>query len=248
MLQKIIVQCKINGDQEASYNWGSLFHGVLLELLPEDVGEILHQSQLRPFSQFVLPTQKGHLSWNIGLWDDTLAPIIKKEVLALSQIELKHKGLTLDILDIKEESQSKEEYFTRFFTTSAPCRRYEIEFLTPCTHKQNGTYTLFPTPELIIQSLYRRYGAFAQDISIQDPEAMWQISQGLQIVRYSLRSAIYYLENTRIIGYKGKITLIIRGPVELARLAGALLFFAEYAGLGVKTALGMGGVRITAKG
>ena len=77
---------------------------------------------------------------------------------------------------------------------------------------------------------------------------MWQISQGLQIVRYSLRSAIYYLENTRIIGYKGKITLIIRGPVELARLAGALLFFAEYAGLGVKTALGMGGVRITAKG
>ena len=130
MLQKIIVQCKINGDQEASYNWGSLFHGVLLELLPEDVGEILHQSQLRPFSQFVLPTQKGHLSWNIGLWDDTLAPIIKKEVLAL-QINLNIKT-NPGYLDIKEESQSKENILHDFYHKYS-CRRYEIEFLTPCT-------------------------------------------------------------------------------------------------------------------
>ncbi len=42
----------------------------------------------------------------------------------------------------------------------------------------------------------------------------------------------------------GKITIIIRGPEQLARLAGALISFAEYSGLGIKTALGMGGVKV----
>ena len=61
---------------------GLLFHGVLLELLPEDVGNI-HQSQLRPFlNLFAYP--KGHLSWNIGLWDDTLAPIIERSFSSFS--------------------------------------------------------------------------------------------------------------------------------------------------------------------
>jgi CRISPR/Cas system endoribonuclease Cas6 (RAMP superfamily) len=42
----------------------------------------------------------------------------------------------------------------------------------------------------------------------------------------------------------GKITLVVNGPDQLARLAGAMLSFAEYSGVGIKTALGMGGVRI----
>ena len=73
---------------------------------------------------------------------------------------------------------------------------------------------------------------------------MEQVARHIRIVRYSLRTAVYFLENTKITGYMGRITLVIRGPEPLARLAGALLSFAEYCGIGIKTALGMGAVKI----
>ena len=43
----------------------------------------------------------------------------------------------------------------------------------------------------------------------------------------------------------GRVTLVIGGPDQLARLAGAMLSFGEYCGIGIKTALGMGAVRVT---
>ena len=244
MLQKLILRCKYSGEQKANYNWGSLFHGFLINALPPEISEVLHQSRLRPFSQYVLPQPDQQLTWTIGLWDSNIAPHIIQAVIPLIKIELQQKAMTLEVAEVQRICQSEQEYFGQFFTGGTPCRRYEIEFLTPCTHKQYGLYALFSSPELIIKSLNNRYCAFVEDVSLDDPEAMEQITAHIRIVRYSLRSAVYYLENTKITGYMGRITLVVSGPEQLARLAGALLSFAEYSGLGIKTALGMGGVTI----
>ena len=244
MFQKIILQCRYRGEQRANYNWGSIFHGLLLQALPPKTAAALHQSQLRPFSQYVLPHPDQQLLWKIGLWDAETADQITRVLLPLTKLELKQKGTTLEVTEIQRAILSEADFFSQFFTEEKPCRRYEIEFLTPCNHKQDGEYSLFPSPKLIVNSLNKRYGAFVKDISLDDPEAMEQIAAHLRIVRYNLRSAVYYLENTKITGYLGKITLVITGPEQLARVAGALLSFAEYSGLGIKTALGMGGVSV----
>ena len=39
MLQKIVLQCTYEGDQRASYNWGSLFHGFLIQTLPPQAAD-----------------------------------------------------------------------------------------------------------------------------------------------------------------------------------------------------------------
>lgn len=244
MMQKIIVQCKYSGEQRANYNWGSLFHGFLLKALPLAVAETLHHSRLRPFSQFVLPQPGQSLCWAIGTWDTEIAGHIGQVVLPLTKIELQQKSLTLEVTGTQKTVQSEQEYFSRFFSAGAPCRRYELEFLTPCTHRQDGQYVLFPGPDLIVNSISRRYSAFAHDLSIDDPRAMEQIARHMRIVRYSLRTAVYYLEDTKITGYMGRITLVVSGPEQLARLAGALLSFAGYCGIGIKTALGMGAVNV----
>ncbi|WP_054697327.1 CRISPR system precrRNA processing endoribonuclease RAMP protein Cas6 [Syntrophomonas palmitatica] len=244
MLQKIIIQCKYEGDQRASYNWGSLFHGFLMRVLPAETAALLHESVLRPFSQYVRPLGTQQLAWNIGLWDADIAECIVQAVMPLSRIELEQKGIILEVCGVQRITLTETEYFNRFFMCQNPCRRYEIEFLTPCTHKQNGNYALFPSLELIVGSLSRRYSAFVQDISLDDSNVMQEAANHMRIVRYSLRSAVYYLDNTKITGYTGKITLVLNGPEQLARLSGALLSFAEYSGLGIKTALGMGGVRV----
>mgnify|MGYP000364874338 FL=1 len=50
MLKKITLKCTYNGEAKASYHWGSLLHGAMMELLPEEVSEALHENHLRPFS------------------------------------------------------------------------------------------------------------------------------------------------------------------------------------------------------
>ncbi len=244
MLQKIILQCEYAGDQKASYQWGSIFHGVLIDNMPSDIADYLHQIQLRPFSQYILPNGEKRIDWHIGLWDDQVSDVIIKNLMSLKEIYLKQKGLYLKVVGSSKHSLSLDDYFSHFFGTSDICRRFEIIFLTPCTHKQYGRYTMFPSPELIIQSLSMRYNAFSNEYSLDDAEAMAQIASHLRIVRYSLRSAVYYLEKTKITGYTGRITLAMSGPEQLARLAGALISFAEYSGLGIKTALGMGGIKV----
>jgi CRISPR-associated endoribonuclease Cas6 len=244
MLQKIILQCQYDEAIKANYNWGSLFHGLLINALPAEVADMLHQSQLRPFSQYILPGPEQQLTWTIGLWDEVIAGHIVQAVMPLAKIELEHKGIILNVIGTQRVSQSEKDYFGQFFASDEPCRRYEIEFLTPCTHKQDGFYALFPSPELIVNSLSRRYCAFMQNVSLDDPAAMEQVARHLRVVRYSLRTAVYYLENTKITGYTGRVTLTVSGPEQLARLAGALLSFGGYSGVGIKTALGMGGVAV----
>lgn len=243
MLQNIVLKCKHHSGVKANYNWGSLFHGFLIKSLPADVADLLHQSQLRPFSQYVAKGPDEHqLIWNIGLWDEVIANHIVQTVMPLGTIDLEQKGITLDVMGVQRSSISERDYFGQYFGSDDPCRRYEIEFITPCTHKQNGSYVLFPSPELMVNSLSSRCCAFMQDVSLDDPMAMEQVAGNLRIVRYSLRSGVYYLENTKITGFLGRLILTLSGPDQLARLTGALLSFAEYSGLGIKTALGMGGV------
>ena len=216
-----------------------------MELLPSEVADLLHENNLRPFSQYVLPLEDNRIEWNIGLWGGDISDAIAQVIMPISFIDINHKGIRLEVVKSEREKQSEQDFLSRFFTAEAPCRRYELEFLTPCTHKSAGEYVLFPTPHLIIQNLHMRFCAFSQVFSLDDEEVMQQIAANLHIARYSLRSAQYCFDGTRIPGYLGRITLAIRGPEQLARLVGMLLSFSEYAGVGIKTSLGMGGCRIT---
>ena len=245
MLQKITLTCTYNGDAKASYHWGSLLHGAMMELLPEEISEALHENNLRPFSQYVLSLTDNKLIWNIGLFGGAVSEAVVQAVMPISCIDIKHKGIRLEVVASERKKQSERDFFARFFTVEPPCRQFKLEFLTPSTHKSAGEYVLFPTPELIIQSLYMRFCAFSQELALDDSDTMVQLMSNLKITNYSLRSAKYHLEGTLVAGYIGWVSISVRGPEQLARLAGMLLSFAEYAGIGIKTSLGMGACRIT---
>lgn len=49
MLAKL--ELKLKAEQEITYPMASLFHGALIEMLPEEYAEYLHLSQLHPYTQ-----------------------------------------------------------------------------------------------------------------------------------------------------------------------------------------------------
>ena len=244
MLQKIILKCSFVGEERASYNWGSIMHGLLMELLPSEIVEILHESRLNPYSQYVIPLSENELEWHIGIWDNDISDIMTKIILPLTHFNINHKGITLDVTSVIREIKSEEDFLAQFFAVDTPCRRYRLEFLTPCTHKSRGEYTLFPSTRLILQNLLMRFSAYSNSFSLEDDEILDHLEAYTKIVHYSLRTATFHLKDAGITGYIGRVILSIRGPEQLARLCGMLLSFAEYAGVGIKTSLGMGGCNV----
>jgi len=47
MFQKLILKCDFKGEARPSYNWGSLMHGVLMEILPDDTVNSLERDRGR---------------------------------------------------------------------------------------------------------------------------------------------------------------------------------------------------------
>lgn len=63
-------------------------------------------------------------------------------------------------------------------------------------------------------------------------------------MRYDLKSTTFSLEGVKIPSFIGKITIKITGTQTMANFAHMLFEFGEYAGVGIKTALGMGYVKM----
>ena len=131
-----------------------------------------------------------------------------------------------------------------FFLSEAATPRLRLSFLTTTTHKTQGDYALFPSVELIARGLRARLCDMEPSLVLSDDEVLEQIISHTRIARYRLQSGSFALEGARVQGYTGHVDLSIQGPDSLIRLASVLYCFAPWCGVGIKTALGMGGCRI----
>ena len=119
--------------------------------------------------------------------------------------------------------------------------RAKLIFLSPCAFKQAGRYAIFPQENLLLQSLIAHWNAAFPEYALSDPDALQALQQGLHIVDYNLHTTRYLLKETRIPAFQGNVTIEARLAPPLLELWNALLSFAPYGGIGIKTTLGMGG-------
>ena len=110
-----------------------------------------------------------------------------------------------------------------------------FRFYSPTSFKQNNCIQPFPLPELVFSNLLRRWNTFAPQ-EYQFPKVEWQ---GMTAA-YDLKTKVMRKEVTEI-GSVGWIRYEFKNS-EQARIATTLAHFANYSGIGRKTALGMGRV------
>ena len=230
--------------QAPSIQWGSMLHGLLMEHLPEPWPEELHLDELRPFSQWVEVKSAESFIWHIASLRDDLSEVIESLLCEKTEFEMKHNGAKLTVVSVEKKHCTLAEYMKQFFLAEEACPGVFLTFRTPATHKSMGQYAAFPSVELIAGNIRKRLCAIAPDFALADDEAYEQVLQYTRLQRYKLESARYQLEGTGVIGYTGRIELRFYGPDPLRRLAGALFAFAEWSGVGIKTALGMGGCMV----
>lgn len=227
----------------ANRNMGSLFHGVLMELLPSDYAEQLHQNTLKPFSQHVEVSDTG-LKWNICALNAECAKHVNDALMGgIEEIFLRNKEKKLKIIS---RSMSSISYKTLIDNTyfGQTAKIVKVHFRTPASFKSDGRYLIYPDIAAMYRNLIRKFDAFSDEFSMYDEEILESLINCSAIVSYKLQSCAYSLETVKIPAYIGTVGIKITGSEQLKNLARLLLSFGEYAGIGIKTALGMGAVKV----
>lgn len=236
---------KLQSSQSIGEAKASAFQGLLFDFIDPDYAAFLHQQRMHPYSQYLL-TQNGETQWVVSTLTDEayehiIEPLLKSSTCSL---DLKQGNIHTDILSKQVKSVTSKELLNQF-TYEKTQRRFRIEALTPTAFKRAGNYYLLPEPRLIYQSLMNRYSLLADELEMSDEETLDQISSSTLITGYRMKTVRFPLEGVTLPGFKGSFTIKIKGTETMARYVRMLLRFGEYSGIGIKTGMGMGAVRIS---
>ena len=215
-------------------------YAALLERAAPEFGSQVHSGAATPVSQYVV----GDL-WKISVFGEwaieALAPVLD----AMDSVFLNRMGQRIRFTDcVVTGIEGVEELL------DAPwVDRGTMRLLTPTAFKSGGAYQLLPTQRLVIQSLIQKWnGCFGDVCPIEDEGGGVDVlAEGLRYRSLRLDSEVYPMKHTRIPGAIGSIGIDDRLEGVHRQLINALLTFGTFSGLGIKTALGMGGMTISLK-
>jgi CRISPR-associated endoribonuclease Cas6 len=242
LLTRIEIRIEKN-EEPINYNMSSLFHGALMEKIETAYVEKLHNNGLKPYSQSIRLTKENTI-WSVCTLtkeakDNIILPLLDKD---FTQIEIKHKNICMPVAEktvteISYEQLLKETYFYECQKT------INMAFTSPTAFKSQDKYIFYPTVRHVFQSLINKFDASSMGSEIGTEEILEQIEDHVVITGYNLRSMRFHLEGTSIPSFMGSIRLKINSTQQMANLIWLLGSYGEYSGTGIKTSLGMGGIR-----
>lgn len=241
MLTQYRLMLKPDRPYQPRLEWGYRLYAALLEQAPEKFGNDVHQDGVTPLSQF-LTVGKESAVWTVNLLGERSEESLSRLLGQQESIWLKKDRVRLRVTDCRTENiQDVDDLFA---LSAWQDGFHVLRFQTPTAFKSQGQYLNLPTSRLIIQSLIQKWNGCFPDCPIEDEDGQGvdAIAAGLRCRRFRLRDQMYYLKGSSIPGFVGEMTVENRLSGFHRELADALLLFSGYSGVGIKTALGMGGV------
>ena len=238
------LEIKMEPCQELRVNASSLLQGVLMEQIDSDYAEYLHSLEMNPYTQ--------HLEWREGepVWilttvteeaeNQILQPLLSAD---FKRIYVKHKDMELAVREKAVKQVMYRDLLQQTYFGSCG-RTLEIEFVTPTAFKTGGRYQFYPTITHIFQSLARKHDGVRTDTEIFSEELMQEVDEKLEVTGYRLRSTRFHLEGVKIPAFLGTLRIRIHGPQQFVNLIHFLLQFGTYSGVGIKSSIGMGAIRV----
>lgn len=145
-------------------------------------------------------------------------------------------------LEIEKSRLSYKNGLTYFKLMSKTVvqEKFNLFFLSPTCFRHDGNLHLLPLPSLIFNGLVKRWMYFS-DIPIPVIN-----TDHLQILRYKLKTDSVLFNNYNLVGFKGNCQYgFVNELAEIERWPFFILLnFASIAGLGYKTTMGMGQVKV----
>jgi CRISPR-associated endoribonuclease Cas6 len=246
MINKYEIKLECQSKESPNCFWGYNLYGALMQKLTPDTVDYLHVSGMSPLSQYITIDKTGNIiTWHVTVVGDINQQI--EDVLYLTkEYHLERHDAFIKVSDYAKVSEISKLDFAKMYLHEKPfSRRIRINTFTPVSFKSDGEYALFPSVEHIYKSAVQKWNAFNRNVTVEDDTTLKQLIESTQIVSYRLNSFYYQIKGVKIPSFYGEMTLFIKGPEALVRLANLLLNYLNFSGLGIKCALGMGGIKIT---
>jgi CRISPR-associated endoribonuclease Cas6 len=230
-------------DLELNTNMSSVMHGAIMEIVSGEFAEEMHKQAIRPYSQSVYKIADNKWIWSINTLNDYAAKNIINAITNNNLIYIKNRESELNISNYSVYKTSFDDLFTDNYLGEKRSRYLTMEFITPTAFKSNEKYVFMPDIALIMKSIISKYDTLSTTTDIMDDNLLDKIVEDVSIAEYRIRSRYFYLEKTRIPGFVGRLKLKINGSQNMVNMIHMLVDFAQYSGIGIKTALGMGVVK-----
>ena len=173
--------------------------------------------------------------------DKIIKPVLNADIDSIhiegnnTEYKVISKGITVET--------SYKDISDKYFLSDVK-RNINIKMLSLTTYKSEDRYQMFPDVKSLFVSLYNKWNRFNDSVSLKDDEVLEHLSEHTSIDRYNLKSGKINTETMKISGFAGEMGLYVKGAVPLVNVVNILFDYAQYAGLGAKTGMGMGGVEI----
>lgn len=242
------LRMKLEVDESGfGYHQSSNMQGVLMEQIDPDYAACLHEHGLKPYSQYLLNGEEKE--WIVKTctqeaYQQIILPLFSQQFM---QFTMEKKNQNIKIKEKQLKTTDKNELLNEFYAVE--CSHYlNLEFLTPASFKSSGKYVIMPDTRYIYQSLMNKYSASSDRMDMYDEETLEQLVSSSSIIQYRLKSTLFPVEGVKIPSFKGEMSIKVSGTDTMARYARLLARFGEYSGVGIKTAMGMGALRLRERG
>jgi CRISPR-associated endoribonuclease Cas6 len=215
----------------------ALFLSILKEENP-GLAEELHSAELKPFTTSIYK-ENGKFNLRFTLFSPSLE-FLKERLLGLEGRGVEISGTPCRVGRPEVREKSFEELMERRLFSPSPPSKFILSFKTPAVFKSSDLFLPFPLPKLLFGGLLDKWNRFAGRALSED--FRFFAERCIAVSRYKLETVLWELEEgARVQGFLGSCSyaVLVKDPYW-TRVAGLLLEFAEFGGIGAKTAMGMG--------
>lgn len=239
----------------------ALFYNLLNDIYPSMAEELHDLSAEKPFTLSPLHAKFEHLEHSRLLKIDVNYPvwfrvtilddkIFFKLVHHIKQRKIKEVFLDKTIFNVANIYLTKDQHTLANFTTFEDLwnnhtyfKSFTFDFMTPTSFSKNDFDYPLPEPSLVFKSLFKKWNAFS---SFPIPDVMFKkLINHITVSRFDIRTQSLLFHKYKKIGFVGNVTFFTNfKKFDYLSLFNMLSFFAFYSGVGRKTTMGMGQIKI----
>ena len=224
-------------------DWAYRLYAALLEQAPQEMGDSAHEDAVTPLSQCLVP-QGGYVRWTVNLLGRKSETALGPVLAASDSFHLLRDNVTFQVTGRQMDTVRRVDDL--LLAGAAHPGVHSLRLLTPTAFRSRGKYINLPTSRLILQSLIKKWNGCFPECPIEDDDGqgMDALAEGVKYGRFRLSDSNYRLKGALIPGFVGNLVIENTLTGFHRDLLSALLLFSGFSGIGIKTALGMGGVEI----
>ncbi|NJM17878.1 MAG: CRISPR system precrRNA processing endoribonuclease RAMP protein Cas6 [Richelia sp. RM2_1_2] len=208
------------------------------EQIPSTSFSGIYGSYLRQEDFIVFEPEEFYQMSLSGLKED-----VSKAIMELNLNDsLEFLGAKFNIINREDKITSYEELYTQLVANEPePIRKFKLKFTTATAFAQYGSTLPLPLPSLMFRSWLERWNNFAP-VYLGGDELITYLNNALLLKHHRIQTHSIQMHKGYVNGFIGDVTLQVfnRADDLLANVADLLIQYAEFAGTGIKTRLGMG--------